>query len=126
MSDLIPLSGSRDLTVKQGRYDQEIEVYRNREVVQTYLSTLKPGEPFCFAKDVSRWFVCVGAITKSRGMWGETDPSFLIPGLEIYQTPPRVDRTPRLEKSPERSTERKALVYDDVLDVEFKDDPSPL
>jgi hypothetical protein len=60
-------------------------------------------------------------------MWGEEDPSFLIPGLEVYQNPPRVDRTPRLEiNSPERSTERKAIAYDDdVLDVEFKDNPSP-
>lgn len=125
---VIPLSGSRDLSVRQGRFDQEIEVWRGHEIVQTYISTLQPGEPFCFAKDVDRWFVCVGKVTRSRGMWGEEDPSFLIPGLEVYQNPPRVDRTPRLEiNSPERSTERKAIAYDDdVLDVEFKDNPSPL
>ncbi|BAG41710.1 hypothetical protein [Ralstonia phage phiRSL1] len=89
-------------------------MYRDGQVVTTYLSQLRPKEPFCFAHDNEKWYVCVAPVKSS--VWRD-ERTFVIPSLEVYQAPPRVDRTALA--LPQPRPRLAAPSNTDVEDVDF-------
>lgn len=109
----------RELSARLGYNDKPIEVLRGGTVVESYLSTLRVGEIFCFASDTGKWYSLTRTVTVDRSR-DKLNPTLAIGGLEVLQAPPTVDRTPLLEvKTPPKIGNR--LASPDVEDVEFKD-----
>jgi len=116
----------RDVAVRQGRNDLEVEILRGDVYFDAYLHDVTVGDVFHvtekYHRSEERWFRCLSPIKRSAGLGDcmsmvEVDPVFSFNGLEILQAAPTAPR-----RVPLGEPERKALAAPmDVTDVEFRD-----
>lgn len=107
-----------------GRYDKDVEIFRNGQFVDGLLHNVVPGDSFCTKERPSLWFYCLTPIHRShamvRGMVDTENPTFSMYGLEVLQAKPTVERVVEQPKLP-ASKPAPRLTYDDVDDVDFRE-----
>jgi hypothetical protein len=81
--------------VRKGRYDVDVEIFRDGEIRVGLLSQVLPGDSFQKCSNIGQWFLCTSPIQISV-FRDENNPTFLLKGLQITQAPPRPEREARL------------------------------
>lgn len=121
--DLVPRT-STELDVmrpqKHGRNDQRVEIYRQGQIIESFLSDVRVGEPFFIIDGrVQAWFMCVTPIRVDRSL-DDVNPTFILGSIEVMQAAPIVERKPEVPAI-EHAKPRLSISYnkDDVQDVDL-------
>jgi hypothetical protein len=138
---LVPASSSIDVQTPQrnqytrkGRYDKDVEIFRNGQTHEGMLSQVLVHDCFCMVDKPQLWFKCLSPIktfTANRSIDAHQNPTFIMAGLEVVQAPARIERPTMMLESMTDSKQMKdhtrLLGFDanddesDVQDVEFKE-----
>lgn len=131
---------------RQGRYDVDVQIFRNNEMIDGLLSQVVPGDCFSPSHRPGVWFKCLTPIrtsTANRSEYSVQNPTFSMHGLEVLQAAPTVDRAPKLINpvprltvaeirsigEPQPSTGSGEIpkaswdLDDDVIDIQFTEVP---
>ena len=107
--------------VRKGCYDKPVEVFTNGEVIQTFLSQVRVGEPWrTLEGSPDRWFVCVSPI-KTDYSRDSKNPTFVMGAMNVLQADSVDSRRYRAPKI--ASTNVRQLSFEaagDIEDVQFK------
>lgn len=119
--DLVP-HNSNVVTVideheQQGIYDKPVEVWRGGQLVRTYMSYIRVGEPFHFM-DKDTWYVCATPIQQTN-RWSK-NPTFIIGAFNVLQASPIEERMQKAQLENKPQPKRLAFDKSDVSDVEIK------
>lgn len=96
---------SRELTVKRGIYDIEVEIYISGNWELSFMSNVKPGDFWQILKnkeaDSDHCYLCVTkpiVSSKQRNIWNSapSDPSIIMGVNKVVQAPLIVDNVPLL------------------------------
>ena len=124
VADLAVNETSLSLVIaRRGMYDKDVEIFAGGEVIATYLSQVKVGQPWRVAdgQSAGNWFVCVSPI-KADYSRDSKNPTFILGNLNVLQAPSIESMTPKpatlpTAQPPRRLTSCKTV---DVEDVDFK------
>jgi hypothetical protein len=108
---------------REGYNDKPVEIFRDGQIFECYLSHIKVGDSFHFMHQPEQWFKCVHPILKSYSSYdrGLANPTFNIQSLEVLQAAPRVERVPMLDVNRYQHPKIENNPSDsDVIDVEMK------
>jgi hypothetical protein len=124
VADLAVNEPSLSLVVaRKGAYDKDVEVFTNGEVVATYLSQVKVGQPWRVADGSSagNWFVCVSPI-KADYSRDSKNPTFILGNLNVLQAPAIESWAPKPTALPSAQQPRRltSCKPSDIQDVDFK------
>jgi len=126
---------SRELSLRRGSNDYQVEIVRRGTFYEGYVSQLQPGDAFQFMEGSGkgRWFGVINPIKMLPGLrtrYGEDPPPiFQFDGLEIMQAAPTIERRAQAPALPAPdvddtkrlpTTKRLALpAPGDIDDVDF-------
>jgi hypothetical protein len=105
---------------RKGAYDKAVEVFVAGEIIPTYLSQVKVGQPWHLAegKKTAEWFVCVSPIKLDYSR-DSKNPTFIMGAINVLQAAPieeRFESAPKLG-SPVKSVPKLSFCKNDVQDV---------
>lgn len=114
-------------TIRQGKYDRDIEVYVDNQVVLGLLSRLRVRQPFRFldkftGEPEAQWYMLVEPV-KTMGRF-DPNPTFIVSSLVVAQAPPRdqwLESQRMRRKAPALPAPTRVLEFEDVEDKSTKD-----
>ena len=83
---------------RKGAYDKAVEVFVDGEIIPTYLSQVKVGQPWHLAEGskIAEWFVCVSPIKLDYSR-DSKNPTFVMGAINVLQAAPIEEiSTPKL------------------------------
>lgn len=108
---------------RNGYNDKFVEIFRDNQIFEAYLSQVIVGDCFHTLERPSMWFQCTVPIQKSYMSWDRerANPTFNIGSCVVMQAAPAAERRPALNgPSHPRYTPHMIEQNDDVIDVDMK------
>jgi hypothetical protein len=108
---------------REGFNDKPVEIFRDSQIFEAYLSQVRIGDCFHTLERPSMWFQCTVPILRSYMSWDRerANPTFNVGSCVVMQAAPTVERQPALSGPSHRPYTPHLIESDkDVIDVDMK------